>query len=361
MRQAVPAILVVAAVLAACQPTSPESSLSPMASPSPSVSPSASPTAEPSLAPTGWREITPSGGPVAREDHTWTVNAAETTAYLFGGRNSDGSDTFADLWAYDLDTDSWQALPATGPAARFGHSAAWVGGVGLVIFAGQAGATFFNDLWAFDPETQAWRQLPAGGAPPVPRYGSCAAVGPDGRLWISHGFTSAGARFDDTRAYTFATGTWTDETPVGEAPIRRCLHGCWWSDAGFNLYAGQTDGVTALGDWWTLTVGPRPGTNAWTEVAIGGSGLPARNLYALTGFRGGHLVFGGQGTDGGYLADGWLIDHEGAPAAAPAGPPAPTGRSGAEMVTDVTRDRVLLFGGRDAANHYADVWELTAP
>lgn len=357
MRLGSAAILALAAVLVACQPSATQqSSAPPPSSPSPPVS--ASPSAEASLPPTGWREITPPDGPAAREDHTWTVTDGGSVAYLFGGRNSDGSATYADLWAYDQQADTWDALSATGPPARFGHNAAWVDGVGLVIFAGQAGATFFNDLWAFDPETGAWRQLPAGGAVPVPRYGSCAALGPDGRLWISHGFTSEGARFSDTRAYDFATGTWTDETPVGEGPIRRCLHGCWWSDAGFNLYAGQTDGVAALGDWWTLTVGIRPGTNTWTEVAIGGDGLPARNLYAVTAFRGGHLVFGGRDLSGGYLADAWLIDHEGAPASAPSGP---MGRSGAEMVTDVGNDRVLLFGGRDAAAHYGDVWELTVP
>jgi hypothetical protein len=31
------------------------------------------------------------------------------------------------------------------------------------------------------------------------------------------------------------------------------------------------------------------------------------------------------------------------------------------MVTDEGRDRVLLFGGRDASSHFGDVWELTVP
>ena len=96
--------------------------------------------------------------------------------------------------------------PLRGPAARFGHEAAWVEDVGLVVFAGQAGATFFNDLWAYDPDADAWTELPGSGDVPVSRYGTCAAVGPDGRLWISHGFTSDGVRFSDTRAYDFELG-----------------------------------------------------------------------------------------------------------------------------------------------------------
>ena len=353
-----PAGLGLAAILlAGCQTTaSPET-------PSPPASVAATPTqAPPSLEPsmaTGWRQLRPDAGPAAREDHTWTVNGDGTIAYLFGGR--DGSELFADLWAYDLQTDAWQEIEASGPAARFGHNAAWVDGVGLVVFAGQGAAIFFNDVWAFDPSTGSWRELPAGGTVPVPRYGSCAAVGPDGRLWISHGFTSDGIRFADTRAYDFGSQSWSDETPVGDAPVERCLHGCWWTEDTFNLYGGQTTGTLALGDWWQLTLGPRPGTNSWTQVAIGGDSLPARNLYGLTAFRGGHLVVGGQGIDGGYLADAWLIDHEGAPAPAPGegSPPAP--RAGLELITDLERDRVLLFGGRDAASHFADVWELTVP
>jgi hypothetical protein len=356
-RLGVVALATLAFALAACQasPTGP----SPSEPASPAASVSAEPSAEPSVGPTGWREITLSAGPAAREDHTWTTDGTGHVAYLFGGRS--GTTTYDDLWAYDLATDTWTEVAASGPAPRFGHNAAWVPGVGLVIFAGQGASGFFNDLWAFDPDTSAWTQLTAAGAVPVARYGSCAALGPDGRLWISHGFTSEGARFADTRAYDFATATWTDETPVGDAPIERCLHGCWWSNDAFNLYAGQTTGTLALGDWWTLTVGSRPGTNSWAEVTIGGSGLPARNLYALAEFRGAHLVFGGQALDGTYLGDAWLIDHEGAPGPAPTSASAPTGRAGAEMVTDIAADRVLLFGGRAADGAFDDLWQMTAP
>ena len=148
---------------------------------------------------------------------------------------------------------------------------------------------------------------------------------------------------------------------VGDAPVERCLHGCWWTEGTFNLYAGQTTGTLALGDWWALTIGSRPGTNRWAEVAIGGGGLPARNLYGLDGFRGGHLVFGGQAHDASYLGDTWLIDHDSAPSEVDLTPARPAARAGAELVTDTVRDRVLLFGGRDSATHYGDVWELTAP
>jgi len=135
----------------------------PSASVSESVPPSATDTGAPSPAETpqptpgstdgaalAWSRLDASG-PAAREDHTWTADTSGGVAYLFGGR--DGATAFGDLWAFDLAADSWTELaPDSSPPARFGHEAAWVEDIGLVIFAGQAGPTFFNDLWAYDPE-----------------------------------------------------------------------------------------------------------------------------------------------------------------------------------------------------------------
>jgi hypothetical protein len=282
------------------------------------------------------------------------VDAAGERAYLFGGR--DGAIVHGDLWVYDLATDTWAeaAASGTGPDPRFGHEAVWVNDIGLVVFAGQAGPTFFNDLWAFDPEEGTWGRLEASGAIPKERYGSCAAIGPDGRLWISHGFTSDGSRFADTIAYDFGTATWTDETPDGNLPVNRCLHGCWWTDDGsFALYAGQTTGVTALGDRWVLS-----GTG-WSRVE--GAAPPDRNLYARARVAGATLVVGGQAVDGEFLSDAWLLFDGSAEAdeLSISGGGAPPGRAGAELISDSARDRLLLFGGRDGDGAFADLWELS--
>ncbi len=355
------AALALALVIAGCSATpstsgSPTTSASAPAteSPSPSAAPSsvaATPSATPEPEPLAWSRLD-IAGPAAREDHTWTVAGDGGTALLFGGR--DGATVFGDLWAYDLDTDAWTELdPAPGPVARFGHEAAWVDDVGLVVFAGQAGTTFFSDLWAYDPDVDAWSELPGSGDVPVSRYGTCAAIGPDGRLWISHGFTSEQARFSDTRAYDFDAESWTDETPGGTRPVERCLHGCWWTDDGdLVLYAGQTTGTLALGDRWSLADG------AWSET--GGGLPPERNLYARARIVGATLVFGGQALDTSYLGDLWLLSDSGGDAVAlePTGEP-PPGRAGAEMVTDPGSGRALLFGGRDANGGLADLWVLS--
>ncbi|MGI8998612.1 MAG: Kelch repeat-containing protein [Candidatus Limnocylindria bacterium] len=366
-RTRLPALAAIAMILAACsdvpaatippatvtvepsEPTpSPTASTPP--SPTPSEAPTTSASPEPKPEPLAWARLEVDG-PTAREDHTWTLDPAGEVAYLFGGR--DGATVFDDTWAFDLEQQTWTKLtPSGAPAARFGHEAVWADGIGLVIFSGQAGPSFFNDLWAYDPAANTWTELPAEGALPTPRYGSCAGIGPDDRLWISHGFTQDGNRFSDTRAYDFATGAWTDETPDGTRPVERCLHGCWWTDAGeLALYAGQTTGVTALDDRWVLRNG------AWERVE--GTLPPARNLYARARHEAATLVFGGQAVDSSFQNDVWLLDDVAANAQAlePAGE-APPGRAGAELIVDAGASRAILFGGRAADGALNDTWIL---
>jgi len=360
--------LVAVAVLVACacsRPAvaSPAATAAPSATPSPSVAaPSVSPALSPSVvaspsapATLTWSPLEPGGtAPAAREDHTWTLDPATRTGWLFGGR--DGGTMFGDLWRYDLASDTWarQTPVGKGPAARFGHTGTWVDGVGLVVWSGQAGSGFFDDLWAYDPAANAWRELPTAGAVPADRYGSCAALGPDGRLWISHGFTQDAGRFDDTQAYDFAAGHWTDETPSGTIAPIRCLHDCLWTpDGRFVLYAGQTTGTPAIGDLWARGV-----SEGWTSIGDGPP--PPRQLYALAAVGGTAYVFGGGAKDGSTLRDLWLLDLA-TLTWQPADPlgERPSGRSGATFIADLDGSRLLLFGGKREGKALDDVWQLS--
>ena len=304
---------------------------------------------------TAWRKLEPGDGPGTREDHTWTLDPSTRTAYLFGGR--DGSTAYDDIWAFDLASDTWRELDpgGRGPAARFGHEAVWIEGIGLVVWAGQAGPTaFFDDLWAYDPAANDWSRLPNDGPKPAARYGSCSTVSADTRLWISHGFTEDGVRFSDTRAYDFDAGRWTDETPDGTQPVVRCLHACWLTaDGRFALYAGQTTGVRALGDLWALDGGQ------W--IMVDGELPPERNLPATTRHDDDAIVFGGLALDGDYLRDVYRVDgttlafEELQPQGA-----RPPARAGAALIDDPGNGRVLLFGGT-AGDAFADTWQLTLP
>ena len=375
-RPALVSIVLTAVLVVGCAPAAvpsaptPARSISTPAPSEPHATTTATPTAEVTPSPTApptdavpvaWHRLSLDTAPSDREDHTWTVDPSSRLAYLFGGRA--GSNVRGDLWVFDLAIDMWRRLGPAGPSpkARFGHEAVWVDGLGLVIWAGQAGpTTFFDDLWAYDPVANQWNRLQNDGARPVARYGSCAAIGPDGRLWISHGFTEDGTRFADTRAYDFPSGKWTNETPAGRAPVNRCLHGCWWTDDGrFALYAGQTTGVQALGDLWALRGAGAPDAS-WDQVD---AGLPAdRNLYAFARRADSIVVFGGRGRGSAYHRDVFAIDAVSMAIRRirPAGPQ-PAGRSGATLIDDPAGGRLLLFGGRRAIGALADAWELILP
>ncbi len=336
-------------------PTAPATPLKGPTDPPATQAPTDAPTPSEPLQAVAWQELAPTGGaPAAREDHTWTVAGERREAYLFGGRAA--TTEFNDLWHYDLDRDAWTRLEPQGdpPVARFGHVAAWADGVGLVIWSGQAGTSFFTDTWAYDPDANAWRELPATGDVPPARYGSCGGIGPDGRLWISHGFTEDTGRFSDTRAYDFASGTWTDLTPEGNRPVERCLHDCLWTaDGRLLLYAGQTTGAPAIGDLWTYDAQ----AGEWSQQP---QPEPAsRQLYALAQAGGTIFVFGGGGSDGRALGDLWQLDVAALTwsEAQPAGT-APSERYGATLIADEQRERLLLFGGKGGNSELADTWQL---
>jgi hypothetical protein len=338
-------------------PTSAPGTTTPASTQAPAT---ASATAPPVPASASWARVDVApGGPAPREDHTWTVDAGGQTAYLFGGRS--GGTAFDDLWAYDLDDGTWQEIKVTGPrpAARFGHEAAWtpVNG-GLLVTLGQAGSTFFGDIWLFEPSTSTWRELPSEGRTPLPRYGSCSGIGPDGRLWVSHGFTEDGSRFSDTRAYDLEAEVWDTETPPAGTPKERCLHVCWWTlDGTFTLYGGQTTGVPALGDMWSLVPGREGAENEWFKLAE--PEAAPRHLPAVA--QRGRLTYlvGGRDIGRDPLGDTWLVDdgNAGAVTRLPTKGALPP-RSGAAMVYDDERDRMLLFGGLGEAP-LDDLWALT--
>lgn len=225
-----------------------------------------------------------------------------------------------------------------------------------MVWSGQRDSDFFNDIWVWQTDRNMWLELPSLGAVPLARYGSCASLGPDGELWISHGFTADSGRFADTRSYSFETGSWTDRTPVDRAPVERCLHECFWSSSGqLILYGGQTTGVAALGDIWAYDLA----TGAWTKGAD--PQAPPRQLYALAGDSAGAAVFGGGSVDGGFLADMWMIDPQTLAFTPVEAAPGPSARAGATLVRDVAHSRLLLFGGTNAEGVLGDLWEFGLP
>ncbi len=282
----------------------------------PAVSPTAIPptptmTAAPTIPPTdapamtgglAWEEVMPAGPksgprPPPRKDSTLVYDLAGSSLLLFGGRERGQAKN--DLWTFDLETRMWAEVDAPGPEPRFGHLAVFDVKRGrMVVFSGQAGADFFNDTWEYDTATGQWTELEPEGDLPATRYGSCSGYDAENDLfYISHGFTNSG-RFDDTWSFDLETESWTDLSPAGDRPVKRCLHQCFFDGTAGELvlFGGQSNVVPILGDLWKFDVG----SGAWKETSPDAPApLPRFNLsLAGNSDAGEFFLYGGLSTEG---------------------------------------------------------------
>ena len=331
----------------------------PTASGSATASDSASPT---SSAPAGpavtWTRLSPAGvAPTARRDATWTVDPSSEIAYLYGGTTGlqdQRGDALGDLWAYDLAADTWEPVVGTSdePGPRFGHVAAWVEDVGLVVIGGHDGqGHLLNDAWTFDPGTGVWTKLRTTGTTAPARFDACGAAPGDGTVWLSHGSTIDGLLADTWRLDVGAK-RWAKVT-TGSAPSRRSRATCWIDAAGrFVLYAGATSSGIAA-DTWAASVGS--GDGRWRRLAASGP-FGARAGAAVTVHLDRAIVVGGVAGGGPLAMTGTMgaTDTTITPLAAD-GDPTP-GRSDAMLVDDPAGERTLLFGGASNDAVLDDLW-----
>jgi Galactose oxidase, central domain len=328
------------------------------ASPSPTTSTTTKPT-DPPVGVARWTAISPATpGPDPRSGHTWTVDPSSAVGYLFGGRGSAGS--LGDVWSYDQTADRWAELRSSGeqPDPRFEHGAAWIDGLGLVVFGGRTDADPLDDFWAFDPSTNAWRAIDVADPGPSARAATCLAVRADGRLWIYGGEGPAGTASSELWIFDPGPSTWT-RREAGVGPDVRSGAACWWtSDDQLVVHGGFTPGPpsTRLGDLWVFDPDDAGGT--WQKA---GDFAPRdRGAWTATG-RGG-VVAGGIGANEALLADVVVFDDRSLAATVlgPA-PDGPAARSGAALTDDPEGERTLMFGGRGADGPLSDIWALDLP
>ena len=331
-----------------------------VASPSPTTSATAVPSDQP-VDVARWTAVKPATpGPDARSGHTWTVDPSSAVAYVFGGRG--GAGAFGDVWAYDLTADRWAPLTPSGeaPPPRFEHGAAWVDGLGLVVFGGRTESSVLDDLWAYDPGANAWRAIDAAGTAPSARAAACLSLRSDGRLWLFGGEVSAGSLSAGPWSYDPGSSSWSQHAARG-GPEPRAGSACWWSaDDRLVVYGGRIPDTPApAGDLWTFDP-DAGGGGAW--LAVEAADLPPRDRAAATTTSQGALVVGGLGKDDALLADVVIFDPTSLAAhvlqPAPDGPQA---RSGAALADDPEGERTVMFGGRGADGPLDDLWALDLP
>ncbi|MFQ5919541.1 MAG: kelch repeat-containing protein [Thermoplasmata archaeon] len=126
---------------------------------------------------------------------------------------------FGDVWAYDFNSNTWEEMPpSNGPAT-------WVAGASaydaesdrILLFGGQSeGFIELNETWAYDYNTNTWEAMNPSPAPP-PRHAVRGAYDAESDRFIVVGGHIGGGltRRADAWAYDYNTDTWQNVTPSG--------------------------------------------------------------------------------------------------------------------------------------------------
>ena len=296
-----------------------------------------------------WYKVATTGGPTSRGRHVVAFDAKRKQMLLFGGRyRAPGADAldpytlYADMWAFDVNTDTWREIQTQPrPAARTNSAMVYDEAHDrLILFGGNtstSGASFapLGDTWTFDLETETWSQVEGGG--PSARLFHTMAVDTTNNQVIVYSGGDEGAFlgpfFSDVWGLDLDNLTWrrlwSDTARVDTIPMPR-INGQFVEDrerGRMILFGGHDD--TALGndnDMWAFD--GRAGT--WELLSRGdvytGAGCgsfcqcaddfvqfdaesPERRQYHtfVTIDEATAVLFGGTG-DCGYMDDTWHLD-----------------------------------------------------
>jgi len=303
-----------------------------------------------------WHQLATTGGPPPRRAaHTAIYDPASDRMVVFGG--SDGVSFMNDVWTLNLATNTWQPLPTSGDfvPVRYGHSATFdPERREMIVFGGYNGA-YLDDLYVLSLDSGVWTGVSTPG-PSVRDFFSTVYDASRRRVVLFGGNT--GRLYDDLWALDTRTRTWTRLGPSDQGPAPR-LSSYAVTDANSQrlvLFGGW--GNQYFDDTWTLALDQTP--PKWT-VHLPGVQPSARleHATAYDGNRDRMLLFGGKDAYR-FFNDVWQLDLTGEPAWSPvtvAGTP-PSPRE-CRAIYDPVRDRLLLFGGFSYPNHLNETWELT--
>ncbi|KAF2006624.1 galactose oxidase [Amniculicola lignicola CBS 123094] len=250
--------------------------------------------------------------------------------YIFSGRGGvdmapveeDGA-----LWAYDPSQSSWASIkPPDGskpyPPARSYHCATSDGQNTIFIHAGCPASDRLSDLWAFDIEKESWMQAPDA---PGPHRGGTSIAYSNGKLYRMNGFdgnTEQGGSIDifDISSNTWSTVKFDANDNGGPTPRSVCtllplkIYG---KDKLVTLFGerdpsslGHAGAGKMLGDVWVYDIFEQ----WWTKIeTVGSDGTPAprgwfdADVLKSSDGKEGIVVHGGLGEDNERLDDVWTL------------------------------------------------------
>jgi hypothetical protein len=303
-----------------------------------------------------WVELTPASGnaPAPRVNAAAVYDSLNHRLVIFGGKAATGD--LNDVWAFDLRNNSWSNLtPSSGtmPAPRFTANGVYnFAKQQMIMWSGQ-GSAFFNDVWAFDLNAQSWSQFNPPNPKPNIRYGTAAVFDPKAKELVTFaGFTDAG-RFDDTWRFNVNSETWKEVSTVAH-PEKRCLHTASYDALKHRMiiYGGQTNGPR--GDIWAFDLAQ----NTWTDLTPANS--PAGRWFPTNIFDAANnrvIIFGGNlGSSQSNETWAFNLMNNTWQQLLPSGS-APEAREGAAAIYIHSEGRIIVFGGR-GGSFFNDVWSL---
>jgi len=313
------------------------------------------------LVPGTWMAVKPHGSlPAGRLGGSLVCLAGSKRLVLFGGWGGSAG-YYADLWSFDLATDTWTDLKpsGTGPSARALQAMAYdPTSSKLIVFGGYDGKTYYDDTWAYDLTANSWTAVRSGGVAPAARQGHSLVYDPVSKKMILFGGFNGRVEYNDTWAYDPALGTWKNLAPQGSLPDARDSQTMAYDpDDKVVLLFGGWSSTVQYGDTWAYD----PAQNTWTVIQAAGRGPTARALaqmvYDPATKR---MVLFGGGTSSTTLSDVWLFDYAArswTPTAATEG--GPSARAGHGLVYESSNNDLMMFGGSDGVGGYLnDLWRL---
>ncbi|MGF1468489.1 MAG: Kelch repeat-containing protein [Sandaracinaceae bacterium] len=231
----------------------------------------------------------PTDAPEPRGEVNGVLDAARGRIVAFGGDIAAPVDCrpmdefVSEVWAYQLDCDSWELLEVPGgPGIRARHATAHdTARDRMLVFGGRVpdpgvGFQNFDDLWAYDLGTDTWRSVPTRGIGPSPRSSAIAAYDADrDRLIVFGGNVSTSAfslqGTSSGYALDLESGEWTEIAPTGDAPGPRLFHGSVVAGDRLYVYGGTPSfGGPFYGDLWALDLT----TDTWRRIDDGEGTAP---------------------------------------------------------------------------------------
>lgn len=300
---------------------------------------------DPALEAVLWKQAALSGTvPAERSDHAMAYDPVQQKVVLFGG---EGSTYFGDTWIYDQ--SGWQKVSTTNdpPVRRSAGFARVENPAGLLLFGGWGGA-YLSDTWRLDGTV--WTQLSGPGPTARSSHSMCFAsvLGAKTNRVVLMGGGASGPTNDDT--WEWANG-WTEASVLTTPPP---LYG--------HTLTYDTHHQTVLTFGGSNGAIPTPNSFSsydgvtWTKLSSTVTPERSWESFAFDPDRKLAVVFGGEDFDS-YLKDTWEWDATNGIWTPRTIATIPPPRSGARMVYDQKRKRMVLFGGYNGLGLVGDTWE----